>query len=106
MGEVFAADVSRIRQWQTLMGDITGITDNVMPDVDAQARSCAGRAGQERATAGELRDRDRGEHDGSRKTGTSMMQAIGRVFRALKVNGSMIQGARNDAYDTDKSGRH
>ncbi|MGW2299425.1 hypothetical protein [Streptomyces violaceorubidus] len=106
MGEVFAADVSRIRQWQTLMGDITGITDHIVRDVDAQARSCAGRAGQERATAGELRDRDRGEHDGSRKTGTSMMQAIGRGFRALKVNGSLIQGARNDAYDTDMSGRH
>ncbi|MEU6293496.1 hypothetical protein [Streptomyces sp. NPDC046988] len=64
MGEVLSADASRLRQWQSLMGDSTGIIDNI---------------------------------------GTSMMQAIGRVFRALKVIGSMIQGAQNDAYDTNKS---
>ncbi|MEU6290881.1 hypothetical protein [Streptomyces sp. NPDC046988] len=111
MGEVFSADVSRLRQWQKLMGEITDITDNVVRDFESEARACLDWVGQDDSMAKELRPRDRKEREAASNTGTSLMEAIGGISRALHVNGNIIQGAQNDAFDaikneSSKSGKH
>ncbi|MGW2295918.1 hypothetical protein [Streptomyces violaceorubidus] len=109
MGEdVFSADVGRIRQWQKLMGDITDITDNVVRDFESEVRACLDWVGQDDSMAKELRPRDQKEREGATKTGTSLMEAIGGITTALNVNGNVIHGAQDDAYDAikKKSGKH
>ncbi|WP_121708669.1 hypothetical protein [Streptomyces sp. E5N91] len=111
MGEVFSADVSRIRQWQNLMSDITEITDNSVRDFEAAARACLDWVGRDDSMAENLRPRDKKEREGASETGTSLMLAIGGISRALQVNGNVIQGAQNDAHEairdaSKSSGKH
>ncbi len=111
MGEVFSADVSRIRQWQNLMRGITEITDDTVRDFEAAARACLDWVGQDDAMAQDLRPRDQKERESATNTGTALMQAVAGISRALQVNGNVIQGAQNDAFDavrdeSNKSGKH
>ncbi|GGT64251.1 hypothetical protein GCM10010207_74340 [Streptomyces atratus] len=111
MGDVFSADVSRIRQWQNLMRDITDITDSAVRDFEAEARSCLDWVGRDDSMAEDLRPRDQKERKDTTETGTSLMQAIAGISTALRVNGNVIQGAQNNASEaindeSSKSGKH
>ncbi|MFJ7495160.1 hypothetical protein ACIQZB_28975 [Streptomyces sp. NPDC097727] len=111
MGDVFSADVSRIRQWQKLMGEITEITDNVVRDFEAEVRACLDWVGQDDSMAEELRPRDIKEREGASNTGRSLTEAVAGISRALNVNGNVIQDAQNNTFDainneSNKSGRH
>ncbi|MGW0812777.1 hypothetical protein ACWD00_05905 [Streptomyces viridiviolaceus] len=111
MGQVFSADVSRIRQWQNLMHDITEITENTVRDFEAEARACLDWVGRDDSMSEDLRPRDQKERETTTNTGASLMQAIGGIALALRVNGNIIQGAQDDAHEaidnaSGKSGKH
>ncbi|MEV7080021.1 hypothetical protein AB0N88_15940 [Streptomyces sp. NPDC093516] len=110
MGDQFSADVSRIRQWQSLMREIAKITDGSVRRFEDGVRATYGWTGDDQFGKS-LAERDKKERENTTTTGTSLMQAISGISTALRANGNVIQGAQNNANDgisdeANKSGKH
>ncbi|MFF3606789.1 hypothetical protein [Streptomyces sp. NPDC002463] len=111
MSEVFSADVSKVKLFADLMREIEAITGDAVGRFEDGARTCLDWVGRDDEMFEQLSPRDRKEREDTTKTGTSLMEAIAGISRALKVNGDIIQGAQNDVHEaiddaSRKSGRH
>ncbi|MGW3496386.1 hypothetical protein [Streptomyces sp. NPDC001020] len=111
MGNVFSANPADIHRWARIFAEIKDITDNSVREFEDAARRTAGWVGQDDSMARELGPQDEKERKGASETGTSLMEAIAGMARALNVNGNIIQGAQNDAFEAidehaSRTGRH
>ncbi|MFF2730264.1 hypothetical protein ACFVS9_20510 [Streptomyces sp. NPDC058008] len=111
MGDVFAASPGDIQRAARIQAEILDIVNNSVRDFHDDAARSAGWVGRDDSMARELGPRDAKEREGSEETGTALMEAIAGMARVLSVNGHVIQGAQNAAFEaigeqTSKSGRH
>lgn len=111
MGDVFSASTGHIHRAAQIFAEIRDITDHAVGDFDAACRASSGWVGRDDSMARELGPRDQKERQGTTDTGTSLMDAVAGMARALNVNGNLIQGAQNDAFEAiddqaSRNGRH
>ncbi|MFF4792917.1 hypothetical protein ACFY2M_24795 [Streptomyces sp. NPDC001276] len=75
------------------------IVHNSVREFHDDAARTAGWVGKDDAMARELGPRDDKERKGTEETGAALMDAIAAMARALNLNGNIIQGAQNDAFE-------
>ncbi|MFJ3672578.1 hypothetical protein ACIPSE_39580 [Streptomyces sp. NPDC090106] len=110
MGNVFSASPGDIQRAARIQAEILDIVGNSVRLFHDDATRTAGWVGRDDSMARELGPRDEKERHGTEETGEALMEAGDTMARVLSMNGNVIQGAQNDAYeaidDASKSGRH
>lgn len=111
MGDVFSASPGDIQRAAQIQDQIMAIVNNCVREFHDDAARCAGWVGQDDSMARELGPRDEKERKGTEETGTSLADAIAGMARVLNLNGNIIQGAQDDAYEAiddqaSRTGRH